>query len=133
MDNLQYIKHHQRPCCFFPIFNITFLYAVILLLWKKTLSPVLFKIITLSIQSSLSGFSLYEGQDVRLREGLTQRGGLFLQPQILNYLLQLDITSTIELSPKVSNDFSKNFIRNVTCGTHLWLHNQNLFQKPRRN
>ena len=63
------------------------------------LSLTLFKIISVTIPSPPSGFSLWEDQDVPLRE---ESGGTPCKPRRLNFLLLLEIAPNKKLTLTVS-------------------------------
>ena len=134
MDNRQQIENYQRFCDLFSIFNLTCCKCVALK--ERTL--------TYLFQAYSSGFSLWGDQGFPLSQGL---GGTppssknFKPPPIFLITLPppfpkkkltppspLLITEHI-LKKCISNSFQTNFTKNFPCGTHMQLHNHDLFEK----
>ena len=102
------------------------------------LSLTLFKIISVTIPSPSSGFSLWEDQDVPLKEGT---GGTPCKPRRLNFplcwilppiknwnspcLLTWDHISGKKKVSLIA--FRQNFNKNFGCSVHFQLHNHDLF------
>ena len=137
MNNLQKIEHHQTKCHFLFIFHLT----------CSKFFALKGNALTHSFQNYLSNhtitlirFSLWEDQDVPLKEGT---GGTPCKPRRLNFPLCWKLppiknwhspciltSDHISGKKKVSlTAFRQNFNKNFACSVHFQLHNHDLFEK----
>ena len=124
------------------LFSSLTLHAVNLSLWKKIVSPTLFKIITLSRPTTPIRFFLMG------KSGCSTKGeswGVSLQAQKFDFSPSVEYCPTRKLSSpgssldykttywRISDSFSTIFTKIFICRIHFQLHNHDLSEKTRWN